>query len=154
MMRNWAYCNGRRPEATLDVIDRCPKGRKVATGPVPVIRVRRITVCCSLMTGHTRVQGSRNLTDGDAWLSQCRGTRLPHELIPRNRNSFTSLSCNVRRARLTHPLAGLLFAQNVSMFNSYVARPKCVTLLPSLFAPALRNTLYFAHSLRWRQPCA
>jgi hypothetical protein len=38
-------------------------------------------------------------------------------------------------------LAGLLFAQKVSMFSSYIARPKCVTLLPVLPAVVLRNTL-------------
>ncbi|TDN62192.1 hypothetical protein B0G77_5731 [Paraburkholderia sp. BL10I2N1] len=65
-------------------------------------------------------------------------------LTPRSRNSLTSRSCSVRCARSTRPLAGLLFAQNGSMFSSYIARPKCVTLLPSLFAPVLRNTLYLS----------
>jgi hypothetical protein len=38
-------------------------------------------------------------------------------------------------------LAGLLFAQIVSMFSSYIARPNCVTLLPVLLAAVFRNTL-------------
>ncbi|CAB3745486.1 hypothetical protein LMG27174_07331 [Paraburkholderia rhynchosiae] len=75
-------------------------------------------------------------------------------LMPRNRSSFTRRSCSVRCARSTRPLAGLEFAQNVSMFSSYIARPKWVTLLPSLFALVLRNTLYLslynAPGLPWR----
>ncbi|CAB3744092.1 hypothetical protein LMG24238_07209 [Paraburkholderia sediminicola] len=62
-------------------------------------------------------------------------------LMPRSRSSFTRRSCNVRWARSTRPLAGLLFAQIVSMFSSYIARPNCVTLLPVLLAAVFRNTL-------------
>jgi len=62
-------------------------------------------------------------------------------LMPRRRSSFTRRSCSVRCARSTRPLAGLLFAQNVSMFSSYIARPKCVTLRPVSWALTLRNTL-------------
>lgn len=62
-------------------------------------------------------------------------------LISRNRISLTSRSCNVRCARSTRPLAELLFAQNVSMFSSYIARPNGVTRLPVLPGFTLRNTL-------------
>jgi len=50
-------------------------------------------------------------------------------------------SCRVRCARSTRPLAALEFAQIVSMFSSYIARPKCVTLRLVSWALTLRNTL-------------
>jgi len=61
--------------------------------------------------------------------------------MPRSRSSFTSRSCSVRWARSTRPFAELLFAHHVSMFSSYIARPKCVTPRSPVCVCVERNTL-------------
>lgn len=52
--------------------------------------------------------------------------------------------CSRRRARSTRPLPELLFARHVSMFSSYIARPKYVTPRSPVCVCLGRNTLAFA----------
>src|SRR4051794_14126406 len=60
---------------------------------------------------------------------------------PAKRNSFTSRSCKVPKARSIRPLACGVLAQMMSMFSDDKARPNCVTPSPPIASLALTRKM-------------